>query len=593
MKAHQSNIPQMSMQQSNIKSAYNYGPVNGGQSEINYFCDDFYKIAYKVYHSCHISIVELKSKLEQRFSFLKSVTQDEFTSRCKYSFSCNNIKSSVSDVVHEDAYSEFVSHKEDSLYALEHNKNINYCDIRKGRWCEEETNLLICVLKHGCSYGTILDNRKRIIWDKVSGYIFGRNAEQCKDKFKELKKKKDTRIQQIIECKNEAKTYRHNPHFYTALTSEQEDLLFENIKQSLDNNRLVTLNMISEMARSLYYSPLGLATKALIINSLNQKQRPFDDDGNIIIPEFEKKLSDLLSLAKNEPQALIENYNITEFKGSKSWVFRYMMRHGLSYRRVHYERRGIIDEKQVDIYLTEIADAVRLYGIDKIVNMDETFVTTRNLQTRVVGLKGQETIRVNDENLNQKEGTTFIGTVCMDPNIRIPLGLISKGKTKRCEKKYGNQNSEELITHSENGWMTPSVMKIYLKWLHEMMGKTSFALILDVYRAHIEKSVKEEAKKLGIKLIFVPACATGLYQPLDRRLYGIIKKKLISNDKNKQIQSDDKRWENILNEMKEVWNELSENAIRSAWDIPKLNELLSDDEEIDLYNDEWEPEESE
>ena len=93
-----------------------------------------------------------------------------------------------------------------------------------------------------------------------------------------------------------------------------------------------------------------------------------------------------------------------------------------------------------------------------------------------------------------------------------------------------------------------------------MMGKSPFVLILDVYRAHIDKTVKAEAEKLGIKLIFVPACATGLYQPLDRRLYGIIKKKLISNDYNKGIQSDDKRWERIFKEMKEAWNELSENA---------------------------------
>ena len=256
MNSQQMNMQSINAQPISISPVYNNSFVKGGQSEINCFCDDFYKIAYKIYHSNHISIVELKNKLEQRFSFLKSVAEDEFISRCKYSFSCTNIKSSVSNTVHNDAYSEFISHKEDSLFALERNKNINYFDIRKGRWCEEETSLLISVLKHGCTYGTILDNRNRIIWDKVSGYIFGRNAEQCKDKYKDLKSKNDNRIQQIIECKNEAKTYRYNPRLYLALTSDQEDLLFENIKQLLDNNRLVTLSMISEMARSLYYSPM-------------------------------------------------------------------------------------------------------------------------------------------------------------------------------------------------------------------------------------------------------------------------------------------------------------------------------------------------
>lgn len=44
-------------------------------------------------------------------------------------------------------------------------------------------------------------------------------------------------------------------------------------------------------------------------------------------------------------------------------------------------------------------------------------------------------------------------------------------------------------------------------------GNTSFALILDVYKAHTHESVKKEAKKLGIKLIFDPARGTGIYQP--------------------------------------------------------------------------------
>lgn len=152
--------------------------------------------------------------------------------------------------------------------------------------------------------------------------------------------------------------------------------------------------------------------------------------------------------------------------------------------------------------------------------MDATLVTTQNLQNRVVGLRE----KVTDQNLKQKEGTTFIGTVAMNPHIKIPLGLISKGKTKRCENKYGEEISDELITHLNNGWMTPVVMKTYLSWLRKKMGEGPIALILDVYRAHIEKSVKAHKRKLGIKLIFVPACGTGNYQTLDRSLFGIVKK---------------------------------------------------------------------
>lgn len=52
------------------------------------------------------------------------------------------------------------------------------------------------------------------------------------------------------------------------------------------------------------------------------------------------------------------------------------------------------------------------------------------------------------------------------------------------------------------------------------------------------------------------------------------------------------RWKEILQDAKKVWNELSDDAIKSAWDIPRLNELLSDNEddvETEKNDDEWLP----
>lgn len=80
---------------------------------------------------------------------------------------------------------------------------------------------------------------------------------------------------------------------------------------------------------------------------------------------------------------------------------------------------------------------------DKVLNMDETFICTWNAPNKVIGQKGKETIKVNVENMNEKEGTTFIGTVSMNPKIKLPLSLIAKEKTEKCQKKYGNENSEE------------------------------------------------------------------------------------------------------------------------------------------------------
>lgn len=130
------------------------------------------------------------------------------------------------------------------------------------------------------------------------------------------------------------------------------------------------------------------------------------------------------------------NYGIKNCIASKSWVYEFMIRHGFVFRKVLFERRGKINEKQVDRYLTEITDAVILYGQDKWLNMDEIFICTWNPPNRVIGDKGKETIKVNIKNMNAKEGTTFIGTESMNPKIKIPLSLIAKGKTSKCEQKY-------------------------------------------------------------------------------------------------------------------------------------------------------------
>lgn len=74
-------------------------------------------------------------------------------------------------------------------------------------------------------------------------------------------------------------------------------------------------------------------------------------------------------------------------------------------------------------------------------------------------------------------------------------------------------------------------MKRYFRLLNEKMNKQPFALVLDIYKSHISEAVKKYAKKLKIKLIFVPACGTDTFQPLDHRIFAVLKSKLEKNDK--------------------------------------------------------------
>lgn len=78
------------------------------------------------------------------------------------------------------------------------------------------------------------------------------------------------------------------------------------------------MNLIPYLAQQIFYSPLSLVIKALIICSIKDKQKPFDKDGNIIIPDFESKLEPLLYLANDKPHQIMNEYGIKNFISSKS-----------------------------------------------------------------------------------------------------------------------------------------------------------------------------------------------------------------------------------------------------------------------------------
>ena len=160
------------------------------------------------------------------------------------------------------------------------------------------------------------------------------------------------------------------------------------------------------------------------------------------------------------------------------------------------------------------------------------------------------------------------------------------------KKKFAQQSkSDEFVTHSKNGWTTSSVIIKCFKW-PKKMDNNNFALILDVYKSNINKYVKREAKKLGIKLIFVPASGTSLFQPLDIKIFGIVKEKLIKMEKENPIEMNKDRFKTIKNRMISTFKDLTNKSIDEAWKIPSLNKLIINNDN-DNDSSEFLPEEEE
>jgi hypothetical protein len=142
-------------------------------------------------------------------------------------------------------------------------------------------------------------------------------------------------------------------------------------------------------------------------------------------------------------------------------------------------------------------------------------------------------------NYNQKTMITAIATITADPtHPKLPLTLLAKGKTEKCEQQLGEHAFKEYYTlHSESGWSNTSVMLNYLTILREYYdstfakktnftpGETQIDLIWDCFAAHRNQTVRDFAAELKINLHFVPAGATDQYQPLDVKVFGALKSK--------------------------------------------------------------------
>ena len=211
-----------------------------------------------------------------------------------------------------------------------------------------------------------------------------------------------------------------------------------------------------------------------------------------------------------------------------------MKKRKLTYRKAHAKKRGAIKAEMVDCFLVTLSKAILNYGHDKVLNMDETYIRLYNSSNQTITHKGAKQVYFYSNYVDEKAGTSYIATISLNPENRYPLIAIAKGNSPICEDKYGVQ-SDVITIHYESGWSHQKVVKEYLNILVEWC-EPPLALVLDAYASHRSKEVKEHAKSLGIDLIYVPASGTGEYQPLDRKIFGILKGKLKHEEMIKPIE---------------------------------------------------------
>ena len=270
-----------------------------------------------------------------------------------------------------------------------------------------------------------------------------------------------------------------------------------------------------------------------------------------------------------EKYARNPNLKYERFCASTTFVSDFMKRHGLSFRKPHGERRTTVSEDHVRYYQEKLENAFRVYPKERIFNMDETCWKISNTPLKVVNKIGVPTVKISSSQ-NQKISLTAIATIDAS-GAKLPIWIIAKGKTSRCETKFGKPNENLIFCHTVNGWATEEILISYLEWIHAKCNGEPCFLIWDVYAAHRAEIVQNKARELNIELLFVPAGGTSQYQPLDVRIFGELKSRarkkfehLAFKKKNRDI-----TYEESISILLKSWEAISQESIEKSWKIIK------------------------
>ena len=309
----------------------------------------------------------------------------------------------------------------------------------------------------------------------------------------------------------------------------------------------------------------------------------------LLTPKIERVI--ILNFVRPIQDATPKNIRpkLHKFTCRDSFLIRFNKRARLSLRKFTKARRDQVRQEDVDHFLLTLSNIRSRYPGAFILNMDETAWFLSMSPKHTLAPLGAQEVQVADE-LNPKSNFTAIGTVALD-GTRYPMIFIAKGKTTVCHKQFrkGGVAAGALpilnggaILHSSSGWTDEAVMLGYLDWLRATVHSSvhqRIVLILDNFAAHSTQAVRAKARALGIELEFVPANGTGSYQPLDRKIYGPLKRKGGS----KWVQ-----WHQIPSNLtknftlydsgtilSEAWGEITQETILSGWNI-STESLLGD-----------------
>jgi hypothetical protein len=205
----------------------------------------------------------------------------------------------------------------------------------------------------------------------------------------------------------------------------------------------------------------------------------------------------------------------------------------IALRKPHLRRRTKPNRQQVEYFLLTLSEAKKKYDHRHIVNCDETswpvVMSPKKTWTKKADVKSEQSEVVAKINGDPKQCFTIMASINMAGD-GLPLYMIAKGKTERCESQLETSDNS-VITHTETGWVTIAIMEKFLSFLRDLLEadyglkkRKKMLLVMDVYAAHRNKEIlSKAAQTYYIDLLFIPPGMTATLQPLDATIFGAMK----------------------------------------------------------------------
>jgi hypothetical protein len=313
-----------------------------------------------------------------------------------------------------------------------------------------------------------------------------------------------------------------------------------------------------------------------------------DDDFRIDALQFYEEIrQDLEDRSLEDPPAKDRLDLLPPLKASPRFTRDFRKRNWYSLRRPAFKRRCSATKEQQDAFVARIHELLGQFPHDRIVNIDET-----NWRTVAGGIwtwaaTGSESVTCAVDN-NEKEGITVIAAVDA-AGTKLPLTVIGKGKTPRCLTAL-NLPPEVWAITSESGWTTIEVMCEYFRLLRTHIYPTGpLVVLLDAFSAHRSPITKAVAELFNVRLVFIPPGCTDVLQPLDRRVFGVLKARARQLWRTQYHETHGARTtrammtQNLLTSWDRITPDLIDRAwaiFLGAWDDPASDESDGDDEEF-------------